>query len=84
MPSAEPVEVTAMKSMMAIITEIAMPKRYVAKVALRPPDAAFRITPHGIKKDAKLMSLPVRAFTIAAPPSSGLEDTIMFVLSRRG
>ena len=34
MPSAEPVEVTAMKSMMAIITEPAPPKRYVAKVAL--------------------------------------------------
>ena len=33
MHSAEPDEVTVMPSMMAIKTKIAMPKRYVAKVA---------------------------------------------------
>ena len=46
------VEVTVMQSMMAIITEIAMPKRYVAKVALRPPDAAFRPPRPGWRRSA--------------------------------
>ena len=46
------------------------------KVAFKPPAAVYRITPHGIRKDAKSVSTPVSAFTVAAPPNSSMEVTI--------
>ena len=47
-------------------------------VAFRPPAAVYKITPHGIRKDARLVSTPVKAFTVAAPPSSNMEVTMTF------
>ena len=48
-----------------------------------PPAAVYWITPHGIKKETKLMSMSVRAFTVAAPPSSNAEVTMMSVMRQK-
>ena len=42
----------------------------------RPSAAVYGITLRGIRKDAKLMSMPPRASSVAAPSSSGMEVTM--------
>ena len=47
------------------------------KVALSPPAAVYRITPQGIRKDASFLFIPVKASTVAAPPSKSIDVTII-------
>ena len=51
------------------------------KVALSPPAAVYKITPHGMRKDASFLFIPVKASTVAAPPSKSMEVTM--ILARK-
>ena len=47
---------------------------------MSPPTSVYIITPIGIRNAASEMSMPVSPLTTAAPPSSSMAVTIMFVI----
>ena len=53
------------------------------KVALSPPAAVYKMTPHGIRKEASFLFTPVKASTVAAPPSKSMEVTIMLAMKAK-
>ena len=56
--------------------------RYDAmKVALSPPAEVYKITPQGMKNAASLYCIPVRAWTVAAPPRRSMDVTMMFAVN---
>ena len=52
-------------------------------VACRPPEAVYIMMPHGIKNEASRKSIPVRASTVAAPPSKSIAVTIILALKQK-
>eukprot|EP01083_Nonionella_stella_P122994 370349_1 len=52
-------------------------------VASKPPAAVYKITPQGIKNEASFLFIPVKASTVAAPPSKSMEVTMMFAMNAK-
>ena len=53
--------------------------KYSARnVAFKPPNRVYAITPTGMRNAAIYTSIPVRAFTTAAPPKTSIAVTMMF------
>lgn len=44
-----------------------------------PPTTTYIATPKGIRKHAAMVFMPVRLVTVADPPRTSIEDTMMFV-----
>ena len=58
--------------------------RYSAKkVAFNPPNIVYRMIPTGSKNAASVMSTPVSELTTAAPPSTNIAVTTVFVKSAK-
>ena len=53
------------------------------KVALRPPAAVYKMIPQGMRKAASFLFIPVKASTVAAPPSKSMEVTIIFAMKAK-
>ena len=52
-------------------------------MTFKPPAAVYQITSHGMRRDARSVSTPVSAFTVAAPPNSGMEVTITLATKQK-
>ena len=53
------------------------------KVAFKPPAAVYKITPQGMRNDASFLFIPVKASTVAAPPSKSIEVTMIFAMKAK-
>ena len=43
----------------------------------------YAMTPRGIRKPAAVVLIPVSAFTVAAPPRTSMEETMMLVMKQK-